>query len=149
MACTERIMDATPERIWAVLADAETYEHWVVGAKDIRAADGTWPRPGSTLQHTSGFGPFNLKDNTQVLESDEPRRIVLEARGRPLGIARIEITLQPEGTGTKVAMVEDAVRPATARVINPALNPLTHSRNVETLRRLEELARTRVDAPAS
>lgn len=141
-------MQATPEQIWAVLADAKSYEHWVVGAKDIREADGTWPAPGSKLQHTSGFGPFDLKDNTQVLEADEPRRIVLEARGRPLGIARIELTLEPEGGETKVSIVEAAVSPATARVMNPALNPLIHSRNVETLRRLEELARKRVDAPS-
>jgi uncharacterized protein YndB with AHSA1/START domain len=137
-------MDVTPEQIWAVLADAETYERWVVGAKDIRTADGTWPEPGSSLHHTSGFGPFTLKDNTKVLESDPPRRIVLEARGRPLGIARIEIRLEPEGSATKVTMVEDVVRPTPARTMSPALSPLIHSRNVETLRRLEELARERV-----
>ena len=144
MACTERTMDATPEQIWAVLADAGSYERWVVGAKDIRTADGTWPDPGSVLQHTSGFGPLTLKDNTKVLESEPPRRIVLEARGRPLGIARIEITLEPEGSATKVMMTEVVVRPVTARTMNPALSPLIHSRNVETLRRLEELAKERV-----
>ncbi len=144
MACTERTMDASPEQIWAVLADAETYGDWVVGAKDIRTADGTWPQPGSALDHTSGFGPFTLKDNTKVLESDPPCHIVLEARGRPLGVARIEITLEPEGSGTKVTMVEDVVRPAPARTMNTALKPLIHSRNVEALRRLEELAKDRV-----
>jgi hypothetical protein len=142
-------MQATAEQIWAVLADAKSYEHWVVGAKDIRDADGTWPAVGSTLQHTSGFGPFNLKDNTKVLESEQPRRIVLEARGRPLGIARIEMTMETRGEATLVKIVEEAVRPAPARAMNPALNPLIHSRNVETLRRLEELARKRVDAPSS
>lgn len=142
-------MEATPEQIWAVLAEAKSYEHWVVGAKDIRDADGTWPAVGSTLQHTSGLGPLNLKDNTKVIESDEPRRIVLEARGRPLGIARIQITIEPEGGQTKVTIVEEAIRPAAARAMNPALRPLIHSRNVETLRRLEELARKQVDAPSS
>ena len=149
MACTERTMQATPEQIWAVLADPETYEHWVVGAKDTRDAEGVWPEPGSALQHTSGFGPFELKDNTKVLEADPPRHIVLEARGRPLGIARIELTLEPEGSATKVRMVEEVVRPLHARSMNPALNPLIHSRNVETLRRLEELARKGADAPTS
>jgi uncharacterized protein YndB with AHSA1/START domain len=144
MACTERTMNATPEQIWAVLADAKTYGDWVVGAKDIRTADGTWPQPGSALHHTSGFGPLTLKDNTKVLESDPPRHIVLEARGRPLGIARIEITLEPDGSTTKVKMVEEVVRPTPARTMSPALNPLIHSRNVETLRRLEELAKERV-----
>ena len=139
MACTERTFQATPDQIWAVLADPMTYEHWVVGAKDIRTADGNWPEPGSTFDHTSGFGPLELKDNTKVLESEPPRRLVLEARGRPLGIARIEITLEPKDSATVVTMTEKAVRPAAATALNPALNPLIHSRNVESLRRLEEL----------
>ena len=146
MASNERTIPATPEQIWAVLGDAMCYDRWVVGAKDIRDADGTWPEPGSTLQHTSGFGPLELKDNTKVIESDPPRRIVLEARGRPLGIAQIEITLEPEGSGTKVTMVENAVRPVTAKMMNPALDPLMHSRNVETLRRLEEVTAEKAGA---
>ena len=140
MACTERTCQATPEQIWAVLADAKSYGHWVVGAKDIRTADGTWPEPGSTLDHTSGFGPLELKDNTKVLESEPPHRLVLEARGRPLGIARIEITLERKDSATLVTIIENAVRPAVATALNPALSPLIHSRNVESLRRLEELA---------
>jgi len=140
-------MPATPEQIWAVLADPHSYDRWVVGAKDIREADGTWPEPGSKLQHTSGLGPLNLKDNTKVLESEPPRRLVLEARGRPVGIARVEIRLEPQGSATLVTMVEDAVRPAPAAVINATLNPLMHSRNVETLRRLEEATLEKLDAP--
>ena len=149
MASNERTIPATPEQIWAVLGDAMSYDRWVVGAKDIRAADGTWPEPGSTLEHTSGFGPLELKDNTKVIESDPPHRIVLEARGRPLGIAQIEIMLEPEGSGTKVTMVEHAVRPTAARVMNRALDPLIHSRNVETLRRLEEVTVEKAGATKS
>jgi len=146
VACNERTIPATPEQIWAVLADPHSYERWVVGAKDIRAADGEWPEPGSKLQHTSGLGPFSLKDNTKVIESEPPRRLVLEARGRPLGIARIEITLEPQRSATLVSMVEHAVRPAPAAAVNAAISPLMHSRNVETLRRLEEAALERMGA---
>ncbi len=146
MACTERTFQATPEQIWAVLSDAMSYDCWVVGAKDIRTADGTWPEPGSTLEHTSGFGPFELKDNTKVLESEPPCRLVLEARGRPLGIARIEVRLEPRGTATLVTMTENAVRPVAASTLNPVLNPLIHSRNVEALRRLEEVTHERLGA---
>ena len=127
-----------------MLADPYTYEHWVVGAKDIRTADGTWPETGSTLEHTSGLGPLNLKDNTKVIESDPPKRLVLEARGRPLGIARIEIELKPQGSDTVVSMTEYAVRPMPAKRLNPVLDPFLHSRNVETLRRLEELTLERL-----
>ena len=144
MSCTDRTVKASPDQIWAVLADPYTYEHWVVGAKDIRTADGTWPEEGSTLQHTSGFGPLNLKDNTKVVESDPPRRLVMEARGRPLGIARIEIELKPEGSATVVSMTEYAIRPEPAKRLNPVLDPFLHSRNVETLRRLEELTLERL-----
>lgn len=139
MACTDRTVKALPDQIWAVLADPYTYERWVVGAKDIRTADGTWPEQGSTLQHTSGLGPLNLKDNTKVIESDPLRRLVLEARGRPLGIARIEIELKPQGSSTVVTMTEYAVRPELAKRLNPVLNPFLHSRNSEALRRLDDL----------
>jgi len=141
VARNEQIIDATPEQIWAALADPLCYDRWVVGAKDIRAADGEWPDSGAMLQHTSGVGPFNLKDNTKVIECEAPRRLVLEARGRPLGIARIEILLEPQGTGTLVTMIEHAVRPPHAAAVNAALSPLIHSRNVESLRRLEAVAR--------
>ena len=144
MACTDRTVKASPDQIWAVLADPYTYERWVVGAKDIRTADGTWPEQGSTLQHTSGLGPLNLKDNTKVIESDPQRRLVLEARGRPLGIARIEIELKPQGSCTMVTMTEYAVRPELAKRLNPVLNPFLHSRNSEALRRLDDLTLERV-----
>ena len=147
MASNERTIPATPEQIWAVLADAESYDRWVVGAKDIRAADDRWPEPGSLLHHTSGFGPMQLKDNTKVLESEPPRRLVMEARGRPLGIARIEMRLEPVGTATKVTMIEQVVRPVQARAMNPALDPMIHSRNTETLRRLEEATHERIGIP--
>lgn len=146
MSCTERTFDATPEQIWAVLADPNCYDRWVVGAKDIRTADGSWPEPGSALHHTSGVGPLEVKDNTKVLEAEPPRRLVLEARGRPLGRARIEITLQAKGSATLVTMVEDVIGSTTTDVVNGALSPVLHSRNVETLRRLEDLTRERVDA---
>ncbi len=143
MATNERTIDATPDQIWAVLADAMSYDRWVVGAKDIRTADGTWPEPGSSLHHTLGVGPMEVKDTSTVLEADPPRRLVLEARGRPLGMARVELLLEPVEGGTKVTMIEDVTRPAPVRVLNPVLHPMVHSRNTETLRRLEEATHER------
>ena len=149
MACNERTIDATPEQIWAVLADARSYARWVVGAKDIRTVDDTWPEPGSRLHHTVGFGPLQLKDNTKVLECEAPRLLVMEARGRPVGIARIELRLEPQGSGTKVTMIEYALRPDPVKLMNPALDPLIHSRNTESLRRLEEATHERIGTAAT
>lgn len=144
VASNERVIAATPEQIWAVLADAMSYDRWVVGAKQIRAADGTWPEPGSRLHHTVGMGPFQLADSTLVLESEPPSRLVMEARGRPLGTAWVEIRLEPVDGGTKVTMLEDVSRPPLVRVMKPALDPLVHSRNTETLRRLEAATQERL-----
>ncbi|MEO5680295.1 MAG: SRPBCC family protein [Acidimicrobiales bacterium] len=148
MSCNERTIDATPEQIWEVLADPLSYDRWVVGAKDIRTADGTWPEPGSRLHHTVGVGPLHLKDNTKVLESEPPHRLVMEARGRPLGIARIEMRLEAVGDATRVTMIEYAVRPSAVKAMNPALDPLIHSRNTETLRRLDAATHERLEAAA-
>jgi len=146
VACTERTIAATPEQVWAVLAQPMSYDRWVVGAKDIRAADGTWPETGSSLHHTSGFGPLTLKDKSKVMDAEPPRLLILEARGRPFGAASIELRLEAEGSGTLVTMIEHAVRPALARILNPIVGPLLHARNVESLRRLENLTRERADA---
>ena len=32
-------IDAPPERVWEVLANPESFDDWVVGAKDVRDAD--------------------------------------------------------------------------------------------------------------
>src|ERR1700694_650195 len=82
MVWHDYLIDATPERVFVVLADASSYERWVVGAKEVRAADAGWPKPGSRLHHSVGFGPIALQDATNGIQSDPPPHPVLEATGR-------------------------------------------------------------------
>jgi uncharacterized protein YndB with AHSA1/START domain len=105
--------------------------------------EGHWPERGSLFHHTVGMGPVNLKDNTKVLDVEPTRRIVLEARARPLGRARIEITLSRVGAGTTVSLDEEAVSPTVARALNPVLAPLVRARNGKTLHRLAAMAEVR------
>jgi uncharacterized protein YndB with AHSA1/START domain len=123
-----------PERVFAVLADPETYACWVVGSHSIRSADATWPAPGSKLHHRVGVGPFTLNDSTEVLEADPPRRLVLQARARPLGSARVAME---EGPGDLFSRL----------LHNPLADRLLGRRNDESLRRLGELAGAGEDAP--
>jgi hypothetical protein len=141
MARTHTHMDATAGEIWAVLADGPSYARWVVGAKEIRAVEPGWPQPGSRLHHTVGAGPMTLEDNTKSLTAQAPRLLVLEARGRPLGRARITFTLTPAGTGTDVEIDEQVVSPAALRPMNPVFAPAIRVRNKETLRRLADEVR--------
>ncbi|GAC1376381.1 MAG: SRPBCC family protein [Acidimicrobiales bacterium] len=140
MARTQTTVPVPIERVFAVLADPYRYHEWVVGAKEIRDADATWPEVGSLFHHSVGVGPLTLKDNTQCLEVDAPTHIVLEARARPLGRARVDIRLEQVDGGTRVTMDEVATSPPLMKLLNPVLDPLVHVRNVESLRRLTAAA---------
>ncbi|MGZ4169788.1 MAG: SRPBCC family protein, partial [Solirubrobacteraceae bacterium] len=87
-----------------------------------------------------------INDDTEVVEALPRHRLVLHARARPLGTARVELVLTPEGTSTRVVMVEEPGDRLSRLLHNPLADRLLHRRNELALRRLAELA-TR--APAS
>jgi uncharacterized protein YndB with AHSA1/START domain len=138
MSTNRQTIDATPDEVFAVLADAHSYVHWVVGCDDIRAVEGEWPAAGSRFFHTVGVGPIKTKDNTKVIEVDPGRRLVLEARARPAGVAKVIFTLHPVDGGTEVEIEEYPVRGVAKAIHNPVQDGLIKLRNVETLRRLEK-----------
>jgi uncharacterized protein YndB with AHSA1/START domain len=140
-------MDVPPERVFAVLTDPEAYADWVVGSDTIRDADPTWPAHGSRFYHRVGVGPIKVKDHTEVLEVDPPHKLVLHARARPLGTAKVTLLLEPAGNGTRVTMQEVAGDALSKLAINPLTDWLVHHRNVESLRRLKRIAETGVVKP--
>jgi hypothetical protein len=142
MATNTRMMPIGPEQVWAVLADPSNYGDWVVGAKKVRNSEGNWPSKGATFHHTVGVWPFHIRDETSVLESDQPKSLVLQAKVRPLGFARIELKLSPSSGGTQVEMTEEPSAPFLARMMRRLFDPVIYLRNGEALRRLESLART-------
>jgi uncharacterized protein YndB with AHSA1/START domain len=144
MAKNETVIGTTPERVFAVLSDPNCYGDWVVGSHSIRDADASWPAPGSRFHHRVGVGPFTLKDHTEVLKNDPPHRLVLHARGRPLGTAKVDLRLESCGDGTRVTMIETAGDPLSRIGINPLTDPLVRLRNAESLRRLRRIAETGV-----
>jgi uncharacterized protein YndB with AHSA1/START domain len=139
MATTTRDIPAPPQQVWAVLADADRYADWVVGAKTVRGVEGRWPEVGAKFHHTVGVWPLHLRDNTSVLECEAPRRLVLQARIRPLGQVRIELDLHPSDLGTLVSMTEVPTSPAVARWATPVIDPVTHKRNIGALGRLADV----------
>ena len=140
MARTTIQVAAMPDRVFAILADAWTYERWVVGCKQIRDVDETWPAPGSTFHHAVGLGPFRVRDTTTVIESEPPRRIVLRARARPAGVVRVEVDVAERDGGSHVAVLERPISGPPALLHNPVQQWLIDRRNREGLRRLKQLA---------
>ncbi len=133
-------MPAPPEAVWGVLADPASYEDWVVGSKAIRDAEAGFPAPGTKFHHTIGFGPLTLRDHTEVLDAERPRRLRLRAKGRPVGTATVTLELTPDAGGTAVKMTESPDGPYAILALNPAVHVMTKLRNAESLMRLEELA---------
>jgi uncharacterized protein YndB with AHSA1/START domain len=143
MARNRTFIDAPPERVFAVLADADSYGDWVVGSKEIRAADAAFPAPGSRFHHSVGIGRLLVQDHTEVLESDPPRRLKLEARARPLGSATVTVELASLGTGTDVTMIEEPSGHTAPLRFLPPVHLFARLRNAESLRRLKALVERR------
>jgi uncharacterized protein YndB with AHSA1/START domain len=133
--------DATPERTWTALSQPRGYGFWVTGAHGVHESEGNWPDADATFRHTQGHPPLVISDTTTVLVSEPPRRLVLEARVRPLLIARVELTVEADGGGTRVTMDEQAVGGLLAPLMRlPGAGLLIRARNLESLRRLRALS---------
>jgi uncharacterized protein YndB with AHSA1/START domain len=136
MATNTRTMRATPAQVWDVLADGWLYPLWVVGASRMREVDDHWPQVGARLHHSVGTWPLLLDDFTEVVECVPGSALVLHAKARPTGIAKVRIRLEASGTDTRVVMEEDVVRGPMRMVPKPVRDVPLRWRNVESLRRL-------------
>ncbi len=142
MATTRTRIAASRDEVFAALANPENYGDWVVGSDTIRDADPTWPKVGSRFHHRIGFGLLKVSDHTEVLDVDPPRRLVMQARARPLGTADITMLLDERDGETDVTMVEVAGDRLSRLALNRLTDPLIHLRNVEALRRLKRIVET-------
>ena len=135
--------DVAPEQAFEVLSQPRRYAFWVTGAREVDDSDPNWPAPGSTFRHTQGIKPFTISDTTSVIAADPPNRLELEARVRPLLVARVILELRPDGAGTIVTMEEIPVGGLLALPLKvPPAPQFIQARNKESLRRLRELARS-------
>lgn len=130
---------ASADRVFAELADGWAYVGWVVGATHIRDVEPNWPAPGSKIHHKIGSWPAVVSDNTESLECEPGRRLVLRARGWPLGEATVEILLIEQDSSHTEVIIREAPTAGPGRWLdNPVLRALLRSRNTETLSRLRD-----------
>jgi uncharacterized protein YndB with AHSA1/START domain len=142
MATTHAQIAASPDEVFAALANAENYGDWVVGSDTVRDVDPSWPKVGSRFHHRVGFGLLKVNDHTEVLEVSAPHRLVMHARARPLGTAKVTMLLAERDGGTHVTMIEVAGDQLSRLALNRLTDPLVHIRNVEALRRLRRIVET-------
>lgn len=125
--------------VWATLSDGWLYSAWVVGTVKIREVDPGWPAAGSKLHHAVGAWPVTLQDETEVVECEIGRRLLMQARGWPMGEATVELTLHPAGDHTLMEMYEEPTSGPGAWVNNRVVEAVGAKRLEESLDRLRRL----------
>ncbi len=80
MPVVTRTVQVSPETVFKALSDGWLYGLWVVGASHIRGVDDGWPAVGRRIHHSVGAWPVLIEDNTEVVEVEPGRRLVLTAR---------------------------------------------------------------------
>lgn len=144
MPTNEADIPASIDAVWDVLVDPTAYVCWVVGGRTVRDVDTGWPAPGTAFHHTAGMWPVVVKDKTKVIDLEPKRRIVLEARARPAGTAKVVLTLEPAPNGeTHVVFTEEPLSGPVRLIPRPLLELMTKPRNAESLRRLRNLVKER------
>src|SRR5689334_14331359 len=134
---------ATRQQVWDVVADGWTYSQWVVGNSRMRAVDPRWPATGSKIHHTIGVWPLALNDETEVESSTPLEELVLLAKSRPFGGARIVLRLFATSTGCRIEMAEVPVGGPLNLLPRRLALAAAYPRNRECLARLAALAERR------
>ena len=137
MTQVTRTLQHPIDEVFAVLVDPWTYPDWLVGAKEMRSVDATWPVPGASFHHRVGLGgPLSIADSSTCLEVVTPNRLVLEVRARPAGRGKVTFRLtSPTPATTEVAFAEEPL--GAARLLTPVAAPLAVLRNHRSLQHLE------------
>ncbi|MGI8664062.1 MAG: SRPBCC family protein [Acidimicrobiales bacterium] len=130
-------IDAPPADVYQVISDPNTYPDWLVGNTDVRKVDSEFPAPGASFDHSVGIaGPVSIDDSTEAVGAERNQRVSLIVHVS-LFHARVDLELAPRADGgTDISFAE---RPSGFfGYLTPALRPLLHGRNRESLRRLRD-----------
>jgi len=136
---------ASPEAVFDVLDDAEAYACWVVGTRRVRDVDAAWPAVGSRFHHAVGNRAAELHDWSRVCERDRPRRLVLEVRFRPTGIALVTIEVTPTASGARITLGESPTSGPAAWLPALVTGPALWARNFVSLQRLRHEVERRAE----
>jgi hypothetical protein len=99
---------------------------------------------GARIHHSAGFWPVQLRDVSEVRAMEPDRLLELEARLWFLGtvIVRLELVGTADG-GTEILMGEEIVDGPLSQLPPAVQGAFLRPRNLESLARLDDLARGR------
>ncbi|MGW0872826.1 SRPBCC family protein [Streptomyces sp. NPDC002740] len=139
MAVRHRLVKASPQTVWDVLADGDRYSEWVVGPSSTQELTGEWPRVDAKIAYEIRVGPVTLANETIVRRCREPDVLELEARAGVLGTARIAFELRPWGRHCLVILDEHPLQGVGGLLHNAGVEVVTQIRHRAMLGRLAKL----------
>lgn len=139
MAVRHRLVQATPQAVWDVLADGNLYADWVVGTSDSTPGAGQWPQVGATLTYEVRLGPLRLNNESVVRHKVDGSLLEIEAKAGSLGTARISVELRPWGEQCLVIVDEHPLRGPGGLLHNAGAEALIQVRHRTMLARLARL----------
>jgi uncharacterized protein YndB with AHSA1/START domain len=105
---TFAVVEAPPERVWAILADVERQPVWMT---DLRAVRLETPGPvgvGTRAVGTVRIAGITVTDPIEVTAFEPPTRFAVEHRGRFRGHGTF--TIEPLGDGASRVVWEEVLR---------------------------------------
>ena len=92
---------APPERVWPLLADARGWSSWARFTHSELEREGSPEPDGIGALRAFGSGPVRSRE--EVVAFDEPLHLAYELRrGMPIKGYRADVTLEPDGDGTRI-----------------------------------------------
>jgi uncharacterized protein YndB with AHSA1/START domain len=150
MAEVERLIPATPEHVFAVLADGWTYSDWMVGTAHVRDVDRDYPALGTRIRAEVGPWPLTIRDESLVLECEAPYLLLLKIPAWPAGTYKVRVILTPVGdNATRATLTAEPVSGPLRRLRAMIYGPVPQRRNRESLRRLGDLAARKAHRPSA
>ncbi|MFE7931863.1 SRPBCC family protein [Streptomyces sp. NPDC057456] len=139
MAVRHRLVKASPQTVWDVLADGDRYSEWVVGTSSTQEMTGEWPRVDAEIAYEIRVGPLRLTNETVVRRCRKPDVLELEARAGVLGTARIAFELRPWGRYCLVILDEHPLQGVGGLLHNAGVEVVTQLRHRAMLGRLAKV----------
>jgi uncharacterized protein YndB with AHSA1/START domain len=143
MTENECLIRASVEDVFAILTDGWTYAAWVVGASRVRDVEPGFPQPGHSIHHSVGVWPLLINDATTVEQYEPLRFLRLKVRAWPTGEGRVEFEAADSLGDCRLVMREMATKGPATLIPEVVIEPVLHTRNDETLKRLALLAEGR------
>lgn len=137
---------ATPEEVWATLADIESQPRWMHDLKSVRIISGSPIGVGTRALGTVRILGITVEDPVEITAFDPPTRYAIEHRGLFTGTGLIELSPTPAGTHVRwTEVLVPPILPHLGAIVQRPILGAVFRADLDRLRDLVE--RTRGSAP--